>query len=447
MLMLLPTFLNLALLLLLLPSAWLFAQNKPASSEAWLKEYNECREYGDVYVVKKITVPCRSYQTFLTDKNGRKLTPAYRDIGDFEEGLAEFVPMKRSRQGHGLHGFIDKQGKIIIEPKYISTDRFRNGKTWVIYPADTHYGLSYIDRTGKEVYKIPIQHYSNDYLIQDSTIDFLCNYDTKEDVLWWRKGDLFILNFNFTPFVEQQLQRSKLISSFKYQGKFGIIDKDLVLKVPVALDDIDVDYTYSGQGMERVQYGNKYGYVSPVTGELLVPFQYSDTRKPTNGLFWVKKRGKWGCIDSTGKLRIPHVYDEATGFTAEDRSAIAINGKFGHIDKSGKVRTPLKYDFASYYNHGISMVRIHDKYGYIDTTDHLITPIIYDEALPFDQATTRVERFWLRFELSLDGKERFVGFSYKLNALLIIVGLLIFIWLNSLFVRMSRKFRPGRRAV
>ena len=74
---------------------------------------------------------------------------------------------------------------------------------------------------------------------------------------------------------------------------------------------------------------------------------------------------------------------------------MAINGKFGHIDKSGKVRTPLKYDFASYYNHGLSMIRINDKYGYIDTAGRFITQIIYDEALPFDHATTRVERSWL----------------------------------------------------
>jgi hypothetical protein len=431
----LATVRNLALISLLLPSAGLFAQAKFAPNEAWLNQYDECQDYGEVYVVKKISSACRSYQTFLTDKNGHKLTSAYRDIGDFEEGLAEFVPMQLSPQGHGLHGFIDKQGKVIIEPKYISTDRFHHGKTWVIYPADSHYGLSYIDKTGKELYKLPIQHYSNDYLIKDATIDYKCSHDTKEDVLWWRRGNLFILNFNFTPFVEEQMQRSKHVSAFKYEGKFGIIDQDLVLKVPVALDAIDVDYTYSGQGMQRVQYGDKYGYVNPSTGELIVPFDYSDTRKPTNGLFWVKKRGKWGCIDKTGKLRIPHLYDEATGFTAENRSAVAINGKFGHIDKSGNVRTPLTYDFASYYQHGLSMVRMKDKYGYIDTSSRLIIPLIYDEAFPFDHVTTRVERWWLHYELSLDGKEQFVGFSYKLKALFIIVGTLLFIWLSSLFQR------------
>lgn len=214
-----------------------------------------------------------------------------------------------------------------------------------------------------------------------------------------------------------------------------------MLKVPVVLDAIDVDYTYSGQGLQRVQYGTKYRYVSLVTGELIVPFDYSDTRKPTNGLFWVKKRGKWGCIDKTGKLRIPHLYDEATGFTAEDRSAVAIQGKFGHIDKSGKVRTPLTYDFASYYQHGLPMVRMKNKYGFIDTSSRLLIPLIYDEAFPFDQVTTIVERYWLRYELSLDGQAQFVGFSYKLKALFIIAGLLIFIWLSSLVNKLSSQFR------
>ena len=441
--MLRPTFYHFAYLFLLLQSAWAAAQTTPAGNKAWLKEYNEYREYDDVYVVKKVSIPCRSYETFVTDKSGRKLSPAYRDIGDFAEGLAEFVPMELGPEGRGLHGFIDKRGKIVIEPKYTSTDRFRDGKTWVIYPSGKHYGLSYIDLKGNEIYKIPIHHYTKNYLIKDADIDFLCNHDTKEDVLWWvqRPTDFNILNFNFSRFIEKEIKASKFIYHFLYKGKYGIIDKNMMLKVPVALDDIDPDYKYSGQGMERVQYGDKYGYISPFTGDLIVPFEYTDTRKPTNGLFWVKKDGKWGCIDKTGKLRIRHLYDEATGFTAENRSAVAINGKFGHIDKSGRIRTPLKYDFASYFNHGVSMIRIDDKYGYMDTTGHFITKIIYDEALPFDRTTTTVERSWLRFELSLDGEEEFVGFSYKLNAVFIILGVIIFIWLNNLLYQRVLKKR------
>ncbi|WP_084165665.1 WG repeat-containing protein [Dyadobacter crusticola] len=400
-------------------------------SKAWLEEYTGHTAYGDVYVVKKVAVPCTSYETYLVDKNGKKLTPAFRDIGDFSEDLAEFVPMELGPDGKGLHGFIDRSGKVVVPPIYAGTDKFIDGKTWVIYKVGKQFGLSYIDKQGNTIYKIPIENYKNDFLIAQAEQEHVCNQDTKEDIIWWRKGDMFILNWNFSKFNEQEIKRSEHIYHFNFRGKYGIIDKNMILKVPVALDDIDPTYKYSGQGMERVQYGDKFGYISPFTGDLIVPFEYTDTRKPTAGLFWVKKNNKWGCIDKTGKVRINFLYDEATGFTSEDRSAVAINGKFGHIDKKGRIRTPLKYDFASYYNHGLSMVRLDDKYGYIDTTGKYITEVIYDEALPFDKTTTTAERSWLRYELSMDGKETFVGFSYKLNAVFILLALLLFVRINS----------------
>ncbi|QRR00982.1 WG repeat-containing protein [Dyadobacter sandarakinus] len=415
-----------------------------SGGKPWLAAYNESQEYDGIYVVKKVDVPCRSYQTYLVDGAGRKLTPAYRDIGPFADGLAEFVPQEPDAAGRGMHGFINRKGEVVIPPKYVATDRFYKGKTWVIYVKGKQYGISYLDTSGKIIHEVPVEQYPDDFLITKANVDHVCSHDCREDVIWWRDGDLFLLNWNFSRYNEKEIQGSKGIYHFNYKGKYGIIDKHMILRVPVALDGIDPTYKYSGQGMERVQYGNKFGYVSPYTGDLIVPFQFEETRKPTNGLFWVKKNGKWGCIDKTGKVRINFLYDEATGFTAEDRSAVAINGKFGHIDKSGKIRTPLKYDFASYYNNGVSMVRVDDKYGYIDTTGHFVTGVIYDEALPFDQKTTTAERSWLRFRLSLDGSEQFAGFSYKLNAVLILIGLLVFVRLNSFLFRYFQRFRNAR---
>jgi hypothetical protein len=411
------------------------------STKPWLKEYTEYHEYNGVYVVKKVSVPCRTYETFLLDGSGRKLTPALRDIGEFSGDLAEFVPFSGESK---LHGFINRKGEIVVPAKYTATDKFLNGKTWVIYPVGKQFGLSYIDSTGKLLYEIPIKYYKNDFLISAANVEHVCNRDTKEDVIWWRKRDMFILNWNFSKFDENRINESKHIYHFNYQGKYGIIDKNMILRVPVALDDIDPTYKFSGQGLERVQYGDKYGYISPFTGDLIVPFEYTDTRKPTAGLFWVKKDGKWGCIDKTGKVKIPFLYDEATGFTGEDRSAVAINGKFGHIDKSGKIRTPLKYDFASYYNHGISMIRLDDKYGYIDTTGKFITEPIYDDALPFDKTTTMVERQWLRYDLTMKGEETFIGFSYKLNAVFIILGAILFVWLNSMLFSRFQEARATK---
>lgn len=411
----------------------------------WLSEYNVHKEYKGVYVVKKITIPCRAYETFLLDNNGKKLTPAYRDIGEFSGDLAEFVPMELDAEKLGLHGFINRRGEVVIPPVYVSTDKFYEGKTWVIYRSGKQYGLSYIDSTGKEIYKVPIQYFKKDFLISSAKVDMICNQDTREDVLWWKGRNYFILNWNFSPFIEKEVKSSKYIYHFLFEGKYGIIDNDMSLRVPVSLDEIDPEYKFSGQGMERVRYGDKFGYINVFTGELITDFLYTDTRKPTSGLFWVKKDNKWGCIDKTGKTRIPFLYDEATGFTGEDRSAVAINGKFGHIDKTGKVRTPLKYDFASYYNRGISMVRIDDKYGYIDINNRYIIEPIYDEALPFDKETTVVERLWLRFELSMKGEEKFIGFSYKLNAIFILIGLALFVYANSLIFKRMQIAKARRK--
>ncbi|MEO6282321.1 MAG: WG repeat-containing protein [Dyadobacter sp.] len=427
------------LVFIILFASWNATWGQSGSSKPWLQQYNEHHEYDGIYVVKKVAIPCKSYETFLLDGNGRKLTPAYRDIGDFSEGLAEFVPFG-SDSNQGLHGFMNRNGEVVIPAKYTGTDKFLNGKTWVIYPVGKQFGLSYIDITGKVIYEIPIKYYKNDFLISKATVQYVCNRDSKEDVIWFRKRDMFLLNWNFSKFDEGRINNSKNIYHFNFLGKYGIIDKNMILRVPVALDDIDPTYKFSGQGLERVRYGDKYGYVSPFTGDLIVPFEYSETRKPTNGLFWVKKNGKWGCIDKTGKVKINFLYDEATGFTGENRSAVAINGKFGHIDKSGKIRTPLKYDFASYYNHGISMIRIDDKYGYIDTTGKFIMEAIYDDALPFDRTTTTVERSWIRYRLTMKGEESFVGLSYKLNAVLILLGVILFVWLNGLlFKRIQAK--------
>jgi hypothetical protein len=407
-------------------------------SPSWLNQYQEHKQYGEVYVVKKIDVRCISYQSFLLDAQGHKLTPAYCDIGEFSGGLAEFVPFKEDGRA-GLHGFIDKRGKVIVPPIYVATDQFKNGKTWVIYREGLQYGLSYIDSTGSLLYKMPVHHFKNDFRTEDASVDFVCNRNTKEDVIWWKKGTLFLLNWNFSRYIEKEIQESKGIYHFLYHGKYGIIDKNFVLKIPVALDDIDPEYEFSGQGMERVKYGDKYGFVNVHTGELVTGFEFSDTRKPTGGLFWVKKNNKWGCIDKTGKVRIDFLYDEATGFTAEGRSAVAINGKFGHIDKTGRVRTPLQYEFASYFNNGLSMIRINDKYGFMDTTGTFVIPVKYDDAFPFDRKTTIAERFGLRYELTLNGETTFAGFSDEWKAVFIMIALLGVVACSNYLFRRTQK--------
>ncbi len=59
----------------------------------------------------------------------------------------------------------------------------------------------------------------------------------------------------------------------------------------------------------------------------------------STSLFPIKKDGKWGYIDKTGKIIIDPQYDDAWPFS-EGLAAVMIvdeeTGKWGYIDKTGK---------------------------------------------------------------------------------------------------------------
>ncbi|CAG5018244.1 hypothetical protein DYBT9275_05963 [Dyadobacter sp. CECT 9275] len=415
------------------------AEKDAETVHPWLKNYTEYKQYGDVFVVKKTERRCLIYSTYLTDLNGKKLTPAYRDIGEFSHGLAEFVPFENHNGDIGMHGFINKKGKVVIPPIYFGAEKFVNGKTGVIYPAGKQYGLSYLDTAGNELYRLPVELFPNDFLIEKVNTDYVCGHDCKEDFIWWVDGNLTVLNWNFSKYTQKDIKKGEAIFRFYYNGKYGVIDKNFILKTPAVIDELDTKHEFSGQGLERARYGGKFGFISLATGEVVIPFYFSDTRKASYGRYWVKRNNKWGCMNKKGEMIIPHLFDQATAFTAENRSAVAINGKFGHIDTTGKFTTPLIYQFASYFSQGISMVRLNNKYGYIDKNGKPVTEIKYHTALPFGKNFAIAERFGLRYEIARMGAETFIGFSYIWKAVFIFVTVCMIAMLSRSFLANSAR--------
>ncbi len=82
------------------------------------------------------------------------------------------------------------------------------------------------------------------------------------------------------------------------------------------------------------------------------------------GLAWVKKDGKYGYIDKTGKEVIPCIYEGAGDFS-EGLAAVKQDDKWGFIDKTGKEVIPCNYDDAGNFYEGMSWVKKYDKFGYV----------------------------------------------------------------------------------
>jgi hypothetical protein len=88
---------------------------------------------------------------------------------------------------------------------------------------------------------------------------------------------------------------------------------------------------------------------------------WEDARLFQRGLAAVKRGGKWGFIDTAGKLLIDCKFDEVGDFfvASEDQdaespllAAVSQAGRWGYIDSSGKVVIPISYEVRGRWGYG-----------------------------------------------------------------------------------------------
>lgn len=81
---------------------------------------------------------------------------------------------------------------------------------------------------------------------------------------------------------------------------------------------------------------------TPLKITWLIPATYDNIQWFNEGMVAVKRGGKWGYIDSTGKEVIALKYDEA-GYFRNGLAIVEIKDKAGVINKQGQIVVPIKY--------------------------------------------------------------------------------------------------------
>ncbi len=135
--------------------------------------------------------------------------------------------------------------------------------------------------------------------------------------------------------------------------------------------------------------------------DLVIPCIYDYAGVFSDGLAAVKKDGKYGYIDATGKVVVPLIYDNA-GVFSDGLAIVEKGGKYGCIDQTGKEVIPISliYDYVYAFSDGLAKVRKNDKYGCIDVTGKEVIPCIYDLVYEFSGGLVKVEK---------DGKCGYIG--------------------------------------
>ena len=177
-------------------------------------------------------------------------------------------------------------------------------------------------------------------------------------------------------------------------------------------------YDYVGdfsEGLAFVRRGGKYGYID-TTGREVIPcrrscqygnsFDFHLSYDFHEGLVRVEKDGKWGYMDKTGREVIPCIYDEAYDFSdglakvyleiwdekqpdPDDPFPLPVETKRFFIDKTGKEVLTAGKDW-DVFKEGLARITRDGKAGFVDKAGNEVIPCKYDGASMFCEGMANV---------------------------------------------------------
>jgi hypothetical protein len=215
---------------------------------------------------------------FVNTKGEVTYLPGVTLLSEFREGLA---PFHRGNGKEDRAGYMDKNLKVVIEPKFKYAGRFYFGRARVTEMDGTEY---YIDKTGKKAFD---DHHGGEF--QDSR------------------------------------------AFFEVNGKYGYINTSGQVIIEAQFDDA----AHFGEGLAGVEIGEKWGFIDE-TGKIVIEPQFDSVGEFTEGLASVAVNDKWGFIDKTGNFVILPQFDKRTYYFEGGVCEVHIGSKTGYIDKTGK---------------------------------------------------------------------------------------------------------------
>lgn len=135
---------------------------------------------------------------------------------------------------------------------------------------------------------------------------------------------------------------------------FGFIDTAGNVVIPIKFQRLNSEFH---NGLCLAYQNGKAGFID-TTGAIVIPCIYDDARVFTGEATGVKRGEKWALIDRKGKLITDFIYDHISYEWYRDGEVqVRRDGKLGYINASGKVAIPIIYD---------------DEWGYGPDNGHLL---------------------------------------------------------------------------
>lgn len=301
----------------------------------------------------------------------------------------------------GLWGYVDRTGKVVIEPKYESEAYFSDGVAIVRHrpdaeaaaqaepaggtvaipqrPRDSKWEI--IDTSGKTLAEPPLRRYAqsgafSEGLAAISGRDGVESHDVHGYI---DKAGRVVIK---PQFYKAGYFREGLADACVFIDRCGLIDRTGKFVVPPVYERVR---SFS-EGLALVITPGGRARFFDKGGEVVIALPPS-SRVSTDfseGLAAVAKGGsdKYGYIDKTGQFRIQPEFEGAGPFS-EGLAPVKTNGRWGYVDREGRFVIAPQFAAAWPFNEGLAPAYTCEPsprnqepngcgYGYIDKTGRFV---------------------------------------------------------------------------
>lgn len=293
----------------------------------------------------------------LIDKKGKAVLRSQDDINFWVSD--EKPPFSHGPVGVKVGekwGYVDRQGRLVIEPRYDFAGAFVDGAAIVGSGGEKHY----IDKTGKVLFDsqlVPGSYFVNGLAEAGK--------DGRYGII--DRSGTFVVPAEFDgvglPYFHEGLQ------SVRKGDKWGFIDRKGRMVIPPAYDRAFIFQ----DGLAQVIVKEKIGFIDK-TGNMVVEPIYVRAANFSGGTAFVQKGGKWGVIDRTGAYVVTPAFTEVDwifGFS-EELAAVKAGKKWGFIDRTGRMVIEPSFEKADRFREGLAAVMVEGKWGFIDPSGKMV---------------------------------------------------------------------------
>ena len=273
-------------------------------------------------------------------------------------------------------GYMDKTGKIIIDPQFDSEGDFFHGLARVF----KYQKWGYINERGKEA--IPFKF--------DNALDFIGEIAPVRVGRKWGYIDLkgnWVVSPRFQAAGELFDGLARVLVWNRIQcGTSTYYTKRNAPTYVYVLPDLIMSLTTGCFPVDP-----RYGFVNG-SGKVAIRAQLHRAEDFSEGLAAFAVENQFGYVDVNGNVVIAPRFESAENFS-QGLAQAELNGKWGYIDKSGNWVIEPRFEYGGRFSEGLARVIYptpEGRMGYIDMSGQMIIRPLFQEAWDFSEGLAPV---------------------------------------------------------